>query len=142
MNIKPIALHNMKCFVDSIHFLYNQNKADQEGAKTTTKHVCPNPKNLFICPLLVLGIWISLNLHQFEQAEYLFKYTDNDKKKVELHGYCSQLKAILKQYANVVVMFMHLAHANTHGWQKGPPCTQPVEQHPPLYPLWPDAENG
>ena len=61
VNIEPTALHNIKIFQGSLQFLYNLNKADQEGSKTTTKHVYMNPLNAFICPYLAIGIYFCLN---------------------------------------------------------------------------------
>lgn len=119
VNIEPIALHNIKIFGDSMQFLYDQNKSDQEGAKTTTKHVYANPSNAFICPFLALGIWLSLNSQKFQQTEFLFKQTDKENKKVASHNYCSQLKALLQRYESVVLTFIRVAHANAHGWRKG-----------------------
>ena len=51
VNVEPLALHNLKVFCNSLQFLYNQNKSDQEWAKTTVKHVFANPLNPFIFPV-------------------------------------------------------------------------------------------
>ena len=66
VNIEPLALHNMKLFNDSVQFIYNQNKSDQEGAKTMVKHVYANPTNPHDCSFLSLEIHLCLNAKIFE----------------------------------------------------------------------------
>ena len=119
VNIEPIALHNIKLFRDSIQFLYDSNKSDQEGERTTIKHVYANPKNPFICSFLALGIYMSLHADKFVESEMLFKTPGQEKKKTASHNYCVQLKELLKRYEAVVVTFIRLAHANAHGTRKG-----------------------
>ena len=102
-----------------MQFLYDLNKADQEGSKTTTKHVYANPKNAFICPYLSLGIYFCLNATKFVTPEVIFKNSNSEKKKIASQGYCSQLRELLNCYASVVINFIRLAHGNAHGWRKG-----------------------
>ena len=119
VNVEPLGLHNLKVFRDSLQFLYDQNKSDQEGAKTTVKHVYANPLNPFICPVLSLGIYVSLNASKFRDSEFLFKANADAKKKAATNNYCSQLKELLNRKREIVVGFIRLAHANAHGWRKG-----------------------
>ena len=51
VNLEPLAFPNFRVFCDSLQFLYNQNKSDQEGEKTTINHVYANPLNQLICPV-------------------------------------------------------------------------------------------
>ena len=118
VNIEPIALHNIKVFDNSLQFLYDQNKSDQEGSKTTIKHVYANPTNPAICSHFILGIYMCLNVTKFETSEFLFK-TDDNNKKAATNIYCSQLKELLQKNDKAIISFIRLAHANVHGWRKG-----------------------
>ena len=55
---------------------------------------------------------------KIEVTESLFKKSDEEKK-VASSSYCSQLKELLKRYADVVLCYIRLAPGNTHGYRKG-----------------------
>ena len=80
INIKPLALHNMKLFNNSVQFLYNQNKSDLEGAKMTVKHVYDNPTNPHVCAFLALEIHFCLNTKKNEATGSIFRKSDDKKK--------------------------------------------------------------
>ena len=81
VNIEPLALHNVKVFRDSLQVLYDDNKADQGGEKTTTKHLYANPNKPYICPFLAIAIYCSLYASKFAESEFFFKKKENIKKK-------------------------------------------------------------
>jgi hypothetical protein len=116
VNIEPISLHNLCVFGDSIQFLYDKNKGDPTGEKTTIKHVYANPLNPFICGYLSLGIYLCLNAEKFTKSEFVFRNV-TDRKKNATNGYCSQLKELLNRNKDVVMSYIRLAHANAHGWK-------------------------
>ena len=119
VNIEPISLHNIKVYGDSIQFLYDTNKNNQEGRKTTVKHVYANPDNPYICSHLLLGIYMCLNATRFETSELLFKSKSKNEKTSSASNYCIQLKELLWQKKEIVMTYIRLAHANAHGWRKG-----------------------
>ena len=80
VNIEPIALHNICAFGNSIRFLYDKNKGNPTGEKTTIKHVYANPLNLFICGFLSLGIYLCLNAESFTKSEFVFRNKTDRKK--------------------------------------------------------------
>ena len=84
-----------KAVPNSIPFLYDSNKSDQDGERTTIKHVYVNAKNPFICSFLVLGIYLSLFADNFCDSELLFKNPGQEEKNAP-HNYCVQLKEMLK----------------------------------------------
>ena len=83
------------------------------------KHVYANPKNPHVCAFLALAIHLCWNANIFEATESIFRKSDNEKKKVASSSYCSQLKELLKRYADVVLCYIRLAHGNAHGYKKG-----------------------
>ena len=119
MNIEHIALHNIKVFGDSLQFLYDQNKSDQEGVKTTIKNIYANPTNPAICSHIILGIYMCLNATKFETSEFLFKTNVKNNKKTATNNYCSQLKQLLQHNKDAVMRFIRVSHTNAHGWRKG-----------------------
>ena len=143
VNIEPIALHNIKVFQDSLQFLYDVNKSDQKGSKTTTNHIYANPKNDFICPYLALEIYFCLNAAKFTTLEYIFKQSEKEKKKVVSQGYCSQLRELFNCYATIMMNFIRLAHGNAHGWRKGATMyATSGTTCPPPSPWWQGEESG
>ena len=105
VNIYTIALHNLRVFGYSIKFLYDKNKGDPTGEKTTIKHVYANPLNLFICGYLSLGIYLCLNAEKFTKSEFVFMNV-TDQKKNATNGYCSQLKELLNRNKDVVMSYI------------------------------------
>jgi len=118
INIGGLGLHCFRVGEDNIVAKYDKSKSDQTGEKVHEKHIYANPFDALVSVYLALGVWLSLESSRFEETELLFQGDENGANAAS-QRYCSQLCELFKKYANVLMQFIRVDHANTHGIRKG-----------------------
>jgi len=115
--IGELAYHHFTTGNDCIKLRYDKTKVDQDGKKIRDKHVYTNPFNPLTCPVLALGVWLTLELKRLGLTISLFA-VDNVGADALTTKYTSTLSQLLQKNIDAVGEYIRKNHENAHGLRK------------------------
>ena len=118
ISIDHICFTNMKRGTDSVIAKYNETKIDKAGEKCTNKNIYTNLTDPSIYFFTTLGIYCSYESVLLITREGIF-LKENAKFGTAAHRFCSRLKKVIENYAEVADGYECSNHANSHGIRKG-----------------------
>jgi len=116
-NIGELAYHKFTTGDDFIKIRYDKTKADQDGENIRDKHVYANPFKPLVCPILALGVWLTLETNILGSTTSLFG-VENVGADVPTNKYTSSLSQLLQKNIDGVGEYIRKNHTNAHGIRK------------------------
>jgi len=93
-NVGKLAYHNFTTGDEFIKICYNKTKADQNGKKIRDRYVYANSFNPLVCPVLALGVWVTLESKRLRSTTSLFA-VENVEADAPRNKYTSSLSQLL-----------------------------------------------